>query len=216
MLLQKQRNASYGCKWSQKLLARVIRLRDTLGQLEKSIQEKHLSCCIFPELQGVEEIVKALRRLSQSRTGALIALERTSNLDNYVRSGTALDARLGASLLISLFYPGNPLHDGGVIIRDASILAAGCVLPLSANDALFKLKGLGMRHRAAVGLSQVSDAIVFVVSEETGTISMASGGQLSENILDHRQHDLIDLRDTTTYMEDAPDTEPLTQRQLSS
>ena len=96
------------------------------------------------------------------------------------RSGTVLNAELSSSLLLSLFYPGNPLHDGAVIIRGATVVSAGCVLPLSAHHTTFKLKGMGMRHRAGVGLSQVSDAVVFIVSEETGTISMATEGQLFE------------------------------------
>jgi len=107
-------------------------------------------------------------------------LEQGISLDDYVRSGTCLNAQLSTSLLLSLFFPGNPLHDGAVIIRGISVVAAACVLPLSADHAPFKLKGMGMRHRAGVGLSQVSDAILFIVSEETGTISMAIEGQLFE------------------------------------
>lgn len=166
------------CELSQALLARVTQLRDSLDELERSLQQKHLSCCVFPQLQGAEEVASAIHQLRASRIGALIAVEREMSLEDYTKSGTLLNAQLSASLLLSLFYPGNPLHDGAVIIRRDRVLAAGCILPLSANDTTFRVRGSGTRHRAAVGLSQVSDAIVFVVSEETGRISMALGGQL--------------------------------------
>ncbi len=170
--------SSQTCELSQALLARVTKLRDTLDEVEKSLQEKHLSCCVFPQLQGAGEVVRAIYQLSASRIGALIAVEREMSLEDYVKSATLLNAQLSAPLLLSLFYPGNPLHDGAVIIRRDRVLAAGCILPLSADHTTFRDKGLGTRHRAAVGLSQVSDAIVFIVSEQTGKISMALGGQL--------------------------------------
>lgn len=170
--------SSKSCDLNQALLARVTRLRDALDEIERSLQEKHLSCCVFPQLQGAEAIARAICQLSASRIGALIAVEQGMNLEDYAKSGTLLSARLSASLLLSLFYPGNPLHDGAVIIRGDRILAAGCILPLSADHATFRVKGLGTRHRAAVGLSHASDAIVFVVSEQTGRISMAVGGEL--------------------------------------
>jgi uncharacterized protein (TIGR00159 family) len=170
----------FSCKLNEKLLLQITRLRDALGEIQKSMQEKHLTCCIFPRFHGAPEIARAMRELSIGRIGALIVLEQEIGLDDYVRNGTLLNAELSTSLLLSLFYPGNPLHDGAVIIRGTSVVAAGCVLPLSADHTPFKLKGMGMRHRAGVGLSQVSDAVVFIVSEETGTISMAIEGQLFE------------------------------------
>lgn len=173
-------NPHFSCKLNEKLLVQIIRLRDTLGEIQKSMQEKHLTCCIFPRFHGAPEIARAMHELSIKRIGALIVLEQEMGLDDYVRSGTCLNAQLSTSLLLSLFYPGNPLHDGAVIIRGASVAAAACVLPLSADHTPFKLKGKGMRHRAGVGLSQVSDAVVFIVSEETGSISMANKGQLFE------------------------------------
>lgn len=166
------------CELSQTLLARVAQLCDALDEVERSLQQKHLSCCVFPQLQGAEEVASAVHQLRAGRIGALIAVEREMSLEDYAKSGSLLNAQLSAMLLISLFYPGNPLHDGAVIIRRDRILAAGCILPLSANHATFRAKGLGTRHRAAVGLSQVSDAIVFVVSEQTGNISVAVGGRL--------------------------------------
>ena len=173
-------NVNSNCTSTEQLLLQIARLRDVLGQIQKFIQDTHLKSCIFPGLRGGPEVASAMRELSTRRIGALIALEREIGLGQYVSSGTVLNAELSTSLLLSLFYPGNPLHDGGVIIRGASIVAAGCVLPLSADSAHFKLKGKGMRHRAGLGLTQVSDAIVFIVSEETGTVSMATAGQMIE------------------------------------
>jgi uncharacterized protein (TIGR00159 family) len=173
-------NPHFSCKLNEKLLLQITRLRDALCEIQKSMQEKHLTCCIFPRFHGALEIARAMRELSIRRIGALIVLEQEIGLDDYVRTGTLLNAELSTSLLLSLFYPGNPLHDGAVIIRGTSVVAAACVLPLSADHTPFKLKGMGMRHRAGVGLSQVSDAVVFIVSEETATISMVIEGQLFE------------------------------------
>ena len=173
-------DANFSCTLNEQILLQITRLRDALGEMQKFIQNKHLNCCIFPKLRGGPEVARAIHELSTKRIGALIALEREVGLGGYVSSGTILNAELSTSLLLSLFYPGNPLHDGAVIIRGTSIVAAGCVLPLSADPAHFKLKGRGMRHRAGVGLTQVSDAIVFIVSEETGTVSMATAGQMVE------------------------------------
>jgi diadenylate cyclase len=173
-------NVNFSCTSTEQLLLQIARLRDVLGEMQKFIQDRHLKSCIFPGLRGGPEVATAMHELSKRRIGALIALEREMGLGEYVSSGTLLNAELSTSLLLSLFYPGNPLHDGAVIIRGASIVAAGCVLPLSADSAYFKLKGKGMRHRAGLGLTQVSDAIVFIVSEETGTVSMATAGQMIE------------------------------------
>lgn len=127
-----------------------------------------------PPALSLEELLFALRRLSEKRYGALIALERRTPLGEYAATGELLEARLSARLLETLFYPGTPLHDGGVILRGDRVLAAGCVFPLSEVRL-----GLGTRHRAALGLSEVSDALVIVVSEETGAIRVAEGGRLS-------------------------------------
>ncbi len=171
-------DAHFSCTMNHKLLLRITRLRDALGEIEKSIQQKHLNCCIFPGFHGRPEVALAVHELAQKRIGALIVLEQEIGLSEYIRSGTVLNAELSTSLLLSLFYPGNPLHDGAVIIRGSSVVAAGCVLPLSADHELFKRKSTGMRHRAGVGLSRLTDAVVLIVSEETGTISMATAGQL--------------------------------------
>jgi uncharacterized protein (TIGR00159 family) len=195
-------NAHFSCKVNQKLLLQITRLRDALVEIQKSMQEKHLACCIFPRFRGSSEIARAMQQLSLKRIGALIALEQEIGLSDYVRSGTLLNAELSASLLLSLFYPGNPLHDGAVIIRGNSVVAAGCVLPLSGDHTPFKLKDLGLRHRAGVGLSQVSDAVVFVVSEETGTISMATEGHLFEMNLEDSPEAIERLPKNTPALDD--------------
>ncbi|MGC8877472.1 diadenylate cyclase CdaA [Thermus sp.] len=123
---------------------------------------------------ALEELLLGLSCLAERRHGALIALERRTPLGEYAATGEVLEARLSARLLVTLFYPGTPLHDGGAILRGGRLFAAGCVFPLSEAQV-----GLGTRHRAALGLSEVSDALVIVVSEETGAIRVAEGGRLS-------------------------------------
>ncbi|MGC8904536.1 diadenylate cyclase CdaA [Thermus sp.] len=123
---------------------------------------------------ALEELLLGLSCLVERRYGALIALERRTPLGEYAATGEVLEARLSARLLVTLFYPGTPLHDGGAILRGGRLFAAGCVFPLSEAQV-----GLGTRHRAALGLSEVSDALVIVVSEETGAIRVAEGGRLS-------------------------------------
>jgi diadenylate cyclase len=124
----------------------------------------------------VDRIVRAVDTLSRNRVGAIIAIERDTRLTALAESGTALDAELTAELLTTIFWPGSPLHDMGVVIRGGRIAAAGCEFPLSHQAILDP--HLGTRHRAAVGLTEESDAAVVVVSEETGNISLAEGGNL--------------------------------------
>ncbi len=161
------------------LLERVASAHLALHKLEHALQANHLACCIFPRVQTPTEVAVALGHLSAERTGALIAFEQQDNLDDYVVGGTVVDAQLSAGLLESLFYPGNALHDGGVIVRGARILAAGVFFPVAAEhrDPVHG-RLLGARHRAALGLSRLTDALLFVVSEETGAISLAANGAL--------------------------------------
>lgn len=128
----------------------------------------------------VDEIVNATVNMSQSKTGALIVLEREIKLGDIVKSGALLNAEITAALLENIFVPKTPLHDGAVIIRNDRIYSAGCVLPLTSNTNLSR--ELGTRHRAAIGVSEVSDAVVIVVSEETGKISVAINGTLTRNL----------------------------------
>lgn len=127
--------------------------------------------------RNVHELVNAVVSLSREQIGALIVMERQTGLNEIVSTGVKIDAEMSSGLLINIFIPNTPLHDGSVIIRRDRILAAGCFLPLSANQTISK--ELGTRHRAALGIAEQSDALVIIVSEETGTISVAMNGKLS-------------------------------------
>lgn len=125
----------------------------------------------------INQIVKALETFSRDRVGALIVFEREISLNDIVETGTVVDAELSDQLLGNIFYEGAPLHDGAVVIRDGRICAAACVLPLTKSKTISK--ELGTRHRAGIGITEHSDALVLIVSEETGIISMAEDGHLS-------------------------------------
>jgi diadenylate cyclase len=129
------------------------------------------------ETQMLEEVIRAAQALAQKRVGALIVLERETHLDDQIESGTALDANVSKDLLISLFIPNSPLHDGAVVIQNGRLAHAGCILPLTLNDNL--PEGLGTRHRAAVGITEETDAVVIVVSEERASISLVVGGEMT-------------------------------------
>jgi len=124
-----------------------------------------------------DEIVDAVASLSRQKIGALIVMERETGLNEVVETGTRIDGKVTSDLLINIFIPNTPLHDGAVIIKDDKIKAAGCFLPLTDNTSLSK--DLGTRHRAALGISERSDCLVIVVSEETGSISIAERGSLA-------------------------------------
>ena len=130
--------------------------------------------------KSINEIVKATVELAKAKTGALIIMEKDINLSEYERTGINLDSAISSQLLINIFEHNTPLHDGAVIIRGDRIVAATCYLPLSDNLGLSK--ELGTRHRAGVGISEVSDSLTIIVSEETGKISVAIGGKLLRNI----------------------------------
>ena len=130
--------------------------------------------------QTISQTVLACTEMSQSRTGALIVFEREILLDDMVRSGTVLDASVSSELLKNIFFVKAPMHDGAVIVRHGRLLGAGCMLPLSKNVNLSR--DLGMRHRAGIGMSENSDAVVVIVSEETGSISVAIGGMLKRHL----------------------------------
>lgn len=128
----------------------------------------------------IDQTVLACAEMSQSRTGVLIVFEREMLLDDLVRSGTVLDAAVSNELLKNIFFVKAPMHDGAVIVRNGRVLGAGCMLPLSKNVNLSR--DLGMRHRAGIGMSENSDAVVVIVSEETGSISVAIGGMLKRHL----------------------------------
>jgi len=129
-------------------------------------------------LQIIDEVCIAAERLAERRHGALIVLQRNSTLDEYIRTGTRLDSNVNAQLLLTIFWPKTELHDGAMIVDSGGdIAAAACVLPLTANRNLPSRK-MGMRHRAALGISEVSDALCVIVSEETGKIAITNGGRM--------------------------------------
>lgn len=150
---------------------------------------EHIGRSAFDELHGIEdeehresvvnEIVTAIDNLSKEKTGALLVIEQGTGLAEVISSGTIIDATISSHLLENIFVVNTPLHDGATIIRQDRIYASGCVLPLTNNTKIDKK--LGTRHRAAIGLSENSDAIVLVVSEETGVISLAINGRLTRN-----------------------------------
>lgn len=140
----------------------------------KTIGVEHRYMTLPPA--SVDAVVEAVKDMSFSKTGALIVIERTTRIGEYIRTGTTLNAELTPELLRAVFFDKAPLHDGAVIVRGGRIYAAGCYLPLSEKTDIFK--GLGTRHRAAIGLSEQSDSVIIVVSEETGTISIAYKGEL--------------------------------------
>lgn len=127
----------------------------------------------------IDAICTAASDLAREKVGALIVIERSTKLGEYIKSGVLVDAVISPHILRNLFFNKAPLHDGAVIIRNSRICAAGCFLPLSTNEDIDK--DLGTRHRAAIGMSEASDAVVIVVSEETGTISMSVNGNLERN-----------------------------------
>jgi len=149
-----------------------------------------------------DDIVMAAEYFSQNRIGALMVVERQAGLRTYIESGIPLDAKLSYDLLLAIFRPGSPLHDGAVIIEASRVAAAGCFLPLSLNPMISKQ--LGTRHRAAIGVTEDSDAIVVIVSEETGSISLASAGAIETSLmpeeLGDRLTEIFSRRRTTSVL----------------
>lgn len=132
------------------------------------------------EQNAIAATVTACEIMAKERVGVLLVFERRTSLEEYFKTGTLIDAKVTDQLLRNLFFKNSPLHDGAVIIRHGRVAAAGCVLPLSENTHLSS--DLGTRHRAGIGMSEASDAVVVIVSEETGTISVASGGMLKRHL----------------------------------
>ncbi len=143
----------------------------------KNISEQKTS----PELNAmINELSEAVCDMSKVKTGALIVIERSTKLGDIIKTGTVINANIECSLIKNVFFNKAPLHDGAAIITGTRLYAAGCFLPLSSNNEI--VKDLGTRHRAAIGMSENSDAVVIVVSEETGTISVAVNGELKRNL----------------------------------
>lgn len=148
-----------------------------------------------------EEIVEAVERLSRSGIGAIVAIEREVSLDPWIESGSPMEAKVSTDLLTTIFTPYSPLHDGAVLVRGDTIIAAGCILPLS--QGVLADRSLGTRHRAALGLSDESDAMVVVVSEETATVSVAERGRLWRELSPHQLREMLSGRAPTRAPADA-------------
>lgn len=141
----------------------------------------------------IDVLSRSTQRLSDRRYGALIVVEREVQLDEYVETGISLDAHLSPELLLQIFYINTPLHDGAVILQGERIIAASCVLPLSASGTLSRTsdRQMGLRHRAALGISEVSDSVAIVVSEETGDISVAHNGRIIRRLDQNRLQSIL-------------------------
>ena len=168
------------------LLALVIMFQPELRRMLEKLGSKSFREILSTKQEQrnidyvISETVKACEIMSRERTGVLIVFERTSSLEDYQKTGTLIDARVSSELLRNIFFTKASLHDGAVIIRNERIAAAGCVLPLTENRNISS--DLGTRHRAGIGMSEVSDAVVVIVSEETGTISVAISGMLKRHL----------------------------------
>ena len=168
------------------LLALVIMFQPELRRILEKLGSKSFREILSTKQEQrnidyvISETVKACEIMSRERTGVLIVFERTSSLEDYQKTGTLIDARVSSELLRNIFFTKASLHDGAVIIRNERIAAAGCVLPLTENRNISS--DLGTRHRAGIGMSEVSDAVVVIVSEETGTISVAISGMLKRHL----------------------------------
>jgi diadenylate cyclase len=143
--------------------------------------------------QTIKSVVTASARLSARQHGALIILERNDRLQEYIQTGVQTNASVTAELLLQIFYPNTPLHDGAVIIADNQLVAAACVMPLSSSGILTRSpdRQMGLRHRAALGISEASDAIAVVVSEETGSISIAHAGRMIRRLDSERLENIL-------------------------
>lgn len=141
----------------------------------------------------ITAVVNAAARLSDRKHGALIVIQRFDSLDEYIRTGVLLQANVTAELLLQIFYPNTPLHDGATIISGTTIVAASCVMPLSSSGVLTRMpeRRMGLRHRAALGISEVSDAVGVVVSEETGVISIVHGGRIIRRLDSERLENIL-------------------------
>jgi len=132
------------------------------------------------QLQLIEEVSRAAQTLASKKIGALVVFERTTGLNNYIESGTSLDARVSREIIVSIFYPASPIHDGAIVIQKGRISAGGCFLPLTTNPSVDK--SYGTRHRAAIGLTEETDAVVVLVSEEKGQVSVVVNGVVTPSL----------------------------------
>jgi len=178
--------------WAQIVIAIIILFQPEIRRALAQMGETPFLQTLTPaeELKSLEEIVRAAIALANRKIGALIAIERETSLKDFVEIGVPVDAKVSKEILLSVFHPTSPIHDGAVVIKKNRIVAAGCFLPITMSPDISK--ALGTRHRAALGISEETDAVVLVVSEETGTVSMAVRGKLDTHL------DMGTLRDTLT------------------
>lgn len=177
--------------WAQIVIAMIVLFQPEIRRALAHIGEaRFLNFASAEELKSLEEIVRAAISLANRKIGALIVIERETSLKDFVEIGTNLDARVSKELLLSIFHPTSPIHDGAVIINGNRVAAAGCFLPITLSSEL--KKALGTRHRAGIGLTEETDAVAIIVSEETGLISVAIDGKIEEKV------DMGTLRDTLT------------------
>lgn len=169
------------------IIAIIIIFQPELRRILDSVGRKHFKIFVNENeddstvtLRNIALLTETAEKLSETRTGALICIERENKLSDIMKTGTLINADISVELLTNLFYDKAPLHDGALIVKDWHVAAAGCRLPLSENKTISK--DLGMRHRAGLGLSEVTDSFVLIVSEETGGISVAEGGILKRNL----------------------------------
>ncbi|MFZ5996338.1 MAG: diadenylate cyclase CdaA [Nitrospirota bacterium] len=178
--------------WSQVVIVLIIlfqpEIRRALAQMGESSFFQNLTTA--EELKSLEEIVRATVALANRKIGGLIVIEREVSLRDYVEMGTPLDAKVSKELLLSIFHPTSPIHDGAIVIRGNRVVAAGCFLPITLGADVSK--SLGTRHRAGIGITEETDAVAIIVSEETGTVSVAMTGKFQTNI------DMGTLRDILT------------------
>jgi diadenylate cyclase len=177
--------------WAQIVIAMIVLFQPEIRRALAHIGEaQFLNFASAEELKSLEEIVRAAVSLANRKIGALIVIERDTSLKDFVEIGTSLDARVSKELLLSIFHPTSPIHDGAVIIKGNRVAAAGCFLPITLSSELSK--SLGTRHRAGIGLTEETDALAIIVSEETGLISVGLGGKIEEKM------DMGTLRDMLT------------------
>jgi diadenylate cyclase len=166
-------------------------IRRTLERVGRADFFRHASPTTEVPLY-IQAVVAAAKRLSERRHGALIVIERDVGLDDFSSTGLRLDAEVSTELLLQIFYPNTPMHDGAVILRHERLLAAGCVVPLSSGNALAASeRRMGLRHRAALGISEVSDAVAVIVSEETGILSVAHNGRMIRRLDPQRLQNIL-------------------------
>lgn len=178
------------------------RALETLGRGNINIFTKYGSKIEMQQKNLVESIEKSTQYMGKRRIGALISIARDTGMDEYIETGIALNSVISSELLINIFIPNTPLHDGAVIIKNGKIASAASYLPLS--DSPFLSKELGTRHRAALGISEVTDSITIVVSEETGGISIAKGSELFRDVSEEELHRILERELVTVVQKKSP------------